>query len=574
MFRRVLIANRGEIALRIVRTCRELGIESVLIHSDADADSLPVELADVALPLGDPWCYLDGERIVKAAQDAGADAIHPGYGFLAENAGFARLCREAGIAFIGPGPDVMEHLGEKDRARASAMALGIPCLPGSEPVTDVETALRHGAAIGYPLLIKAVAGGGGRGMRVARDEDELQRLLPRAMSEAEAAFKSPAVYLEKYLEGARHVEIQVLADAHGKVVHLGERDCTVQRRHQKLIEESPSPALSPGLRQAMGEAAVRLLSALGYVNAATVEFLLDPSGHFYFLEVNTRIQVEHPVTEVRYGLDLIAAQIRIAAGEPLPWSQADLVPRGWAIECRINAEDPLNSFAPGPGRITRWLPPAGPGIRVDAAAREGWRIPPFYDSMVAKVIAWAPDRAEALARMGRALREFRIEGVPTTIPFHLAVLAQPAFAAGRIDTRFAETAVPEGAIRAAARELADAARRGTASNPSASGAYGAAGTRPAAAAQPPGPAAAAHGRAAHRRRLAAIAAAVAAVVPGPHRIVAVTPAPTPAAARALWGTAGRLELMEQRRRLINPATDRRNHRANRLWPAPAVRDHR
>src|SRR5690606_16958279 len=248
--------------------------------------------------------------------------------------------------------------------------------------------------IGYPLLIKAVAGGGGRGMRVARDEDELQRLLPRAMSEAEAAFKSPAVYLEKYLEGARHVEIQVLADAHGKVVHLGERDCTVQRRHQKLIEESPSPALSPGLRQAMGEAAVRLLSALGYVNAATVEFLLDPSGHFYFLEVNTRIQVEHPVTEVRYGLDLIAAQIRIAAGEPLPWSQADLVPRGWAIECRINAEDPLNSFAPGPGRITRWLPPAGPGIRVDAAAREGWRIPPFYDSMVAKVIAWAPDRAE------------------------------------------------------------------------------------------------------------------------------------------------------------------------------------
>src|SRR5690606_5364356 len=339
-------------------------------------------------------------------------------------------CREAGIAFIGPSPEVMEHLGEKDRARASAISLGIPCLPGTEPLTDVDAAVRQAAAIGYPVLIKAVAGGGGRGMRVAHGEEELVRLLPRGMSEADAGCKSPLGYLEKYLEGARHVESQVLADAHGRVVHLGERDCTVQRRHQKLIEESPSPALTPALRQAMGDAAVRLLSALDYVNAGTVELPLDNAGKFYFPEANSRIQVEHPVTEMRYGLDLIAAQIRIASGQPLPFAQTDLVPRGWAIECRINAEDPLQAFAPKPGLITAWLPPAGPGIRVDAAARAGWRIPPFYDSMVAKLIAWAPDREDALARMDRALREFHIEGVPTTIPFHLAVLAQPAFVSG------------------------------------------------------------------------------------------------------------------------------------------------
>ena len=583
MFRRILIANRGEIALRIIRTCRELGIESVVIHSDADAGSLPVEMADGAVSLGDPWCYLDAARIVKAAQDAGADAIHPGYGFLAENAGFARLCQEAGVVFIGPGPEVMEHLGEKDRARASAIALGIPCLPGSEPVTDVEAAARQAAAIGYPVLIKAVAGGGGRGMRLARDEEELARALPRAMSEAEAAFKSPLVYLEKYLEGARHVEIQVLADAHGRVVHLGERDCTVQRRHQKLIEESPSPAVTPELRAAMGEAAVRLLAALGYVNAATVEFLLDAEGRFYFLEVNTRIQVEHPVTEARYGLDLIAAQIRIAAGQPLPFAQDELVPRGWAIECRVNAEDPLSAFAPKPGLITGWLPPAGPGIRVDSAARAGWRIPPFYDSMMAKVIAWAPQRDEALARMARALREFRIEGVPTTIPFHLAVLAQPAFASGRIDTRFAETAVPMEAVAAAAQSLAAAGARpltkadqpaaaealpvpGRGDGATAGAARGApapAGTQAAVAPSPSDEAAAgASGPTACRRRVAAIAAAVAAVVRGPHRIVAVTPL-APGAPRALWGAAGRLDLMNQRRLLTNPATDRRNHRANR-----------
>ncbi|MFO7311087.1 MAG: acetyl-CoA carboxylase biotin carboxylase subunit [Bacillota bacterium] len=573
MFRRILIANRGEIALRIVRTCRELGIESLVIHSDADAGSLPVEMADEAISLGDPWCYLDGPRIVQAALDAGAEAIHPGYGFLAENASFARLCREAGLVFIGPPPEVMEHLGEKDRARASAIALGIPCLPGSEPVTGLEEAARRAAEIGYPVIIKAVAGGGGRGMRLVRSEDELVRLLPRAMSEAEAAFKSPAVYLEKYLEGARHVEIQVLADAHGRVVHLGERDCTVQRRHQKLIEESPSPAVTPEVRAAMGEAAVRLLGALGYVNAGTVEFLLDREGRFYFLEVNTRIQVEHPVTEMRFGLDLIAAQIRVASGQPLPFGQDDLKPRGWAIECRINAEDPLRAFAPGPGLITGYLPPAGPGIRVDGAARAGWRIPPFYDSMMAKVIAWAPDRPEALARMARALREFRIEGVPTTIPFHLAVLANPSFAAGRIDTRFAETAVSEEAVRAAAQSLRAASQsRRTAAQPSRTAA-------PAAAAQAGGgpgagqaDAAPPHDAAHASRRLAAIAAAVAAVIDRPHRIVSVAPVPQ-APTRFLWGAAGRFELMA-RRRLANPAMDRRNHRADRPWPPQTFHDHR
>ncbi len=577
LFRRILIANRGEIALRIVRTCRELGIETVVIHSDADAASLPVELADAALPLADPWCYLDGPRIVQAALDAGAQAIHPGYGFLAENAGFARLCREAGIAFIGPSPEVMEHLGEKDRARASAIALGIPCLPGSEPVTDLAAAARQAAAIGYPVLVKAVAGGGGRGMRLARDEEELARVLPRAMSEAQAAFKSPLVYLEKYLEGARHVEIQVLADAHGRVVHLGERDCTVQRRHQKLIEESPSPAVTPAVREAMGAAAVRLLAALGYTNAGTVEFLLDKDGRFYFLEVNTRIQVEHPVTEMRYGLDLIEAQIRVAAGQPLPYGQADLVPRGWAIECRINAEDPLRSFAPRPGLIHGWLPPAGPGIRVDGAARAGWRIPAFYDSMVAKLIAWAPGRAQALARMQRALREFRVEGVPTTIPFHLAVLATPRFAAGDIDTRFAETDVPEDAVRAHAEALAPAhptTRQAAGSSP-ASDTPATPGTRAAPGVGGPSGAAAAKRDAvdAAARRLAAIAAAVAAVMDGPHKIVSVRPLHEAGPARSSWGTAGRMQLMTDRRRFANPALDRRNHRASDSRSSQALCDH-
>ncbi|MBO8141392.1 MAG: acetyl-CoA carboxylase biotin carboxylase subunit [Firmicutes bacterium] len=552
MFRRILIANRGEIALRIARTCREMGIAAAVIHSDADAGSLPVALADEAIGLGDPWCYLDSERIVRAAQEWGAEAIHPGYGFLAENGAFARLCREAGIAFIGPAPEVMELLGEKDRARAHARALDIPCLPGTDgPVSTVDEAARAAAAIGYPVLIKAVAGGGGRGMRVARDEDELREQLPRAMSEARSAFNVPDVYLEKYLEGARHVEVQVLADAHGHVVHLGERDCTIQRRHQKLIEESPSPAVGERVRQAMGEAAVRLLASVGYVNAGTVEFLVDPSGKFYFLEVNTRIQVEHPVTEMRFGVDLVAQQIRVAAGLPLPFSQKNLSARGWAIECRVNAEDPLRGFQPAPGLITGYAPPAGPGIRVDSAARDGWRLPPFYDSMMAKVIAWAPDRTGALNRMVRALEEFQVEGVPTTIPFHLAVLRHPAFAAGRVTTAFAETGVSGADIARWAGRLAKPARR----------------SPPAQARRQPAIRELGGGGTSAAIPVAAIAAAVAAVLHDrPHRIACIVPSPASRKPSGMWGAAGRSNLMNQRRALCNFGWYRGNGRVQQLAP--------
>lgn len=561
LFKRIAIANRGEIAVRILRTCQELGIETAVLHSDVDADSLAVGMADHAINIGDVWGYLDPEGIVRAAGNWGAEAIHPGYGFLAENPEFARLCASAGIAFIGPDADVMEHLGQKDRARASALKLDIPCLPGTEtPIADIDSALAAAEAAGYPVLIKAVAGGGGRGMRLAHDDKQLRELFPRAMSEAEAAFKSPEVYIEKYLTGARHVEVQVLADSHGNVVHLGERDCTVQRRHQKLIEESPSPALDVETRTAMTDAATRLLRELRYVNAGTVEFLVDDEGRFYFLEVNTRIQVEHPVTEMIYGVDLIAEQIRIAAGKPLSWKQSDLKPSGWAIECRINAEDAARNFMPGPGLITSYLPPAGPGVRIDSAVRSGWQIPPHYDSMIAKVIVLAPDRDKAVARMIRALHEFHIEGVPTTIPFHLAVLNNADFASGRIDTNFAETNIsPANLIKPAG----GAARGSNAKLESA---------------QEAAPGAAAHApdaTAAGTARVAAVAAAVAAVIDGPHRIVSISPATTPVgtmggsvasggvapvpgpATGSFWGTGGRFDLMQRRNAIINPRRDRR-----------------
>lgn len=551
MFRRLVVANRGEIALRIVRTCQEMGIETAVVASDVDKDSAAARMADHVIVLGDPWCYLDGQRIVKAAREWGADAIHPGYGFLAENPAFARQCAGAGIVFVGPTDDVMEHLGEKDRARASAQALGIPCLPGSHETVaatgdgadsvDMDAVAAMADVIGYPVLIKAVAGGGGRGMRLANDEDELRAQLPRAMSEAETAFKSSAVYLERYLTGARHVEVQVLADTHGHVVHLGERDCTVQRRHQKLIEEAPSPAVDDSLRAAMGDAATRLLASVGYVNAGTVEFLVDGDGRFYFLEVNTRVQVEHPVTELLYGVDIIAEQIRIAAGQRLSFRQEDLTPRGWAIECRINAEDPSKGFAPKPGRITAYAPPGGPGVRVDGAAFAGWSIPPFYDSMIAKVIVWAPDRAAAVARMERALSDFIIEGVPTTIPFHLAVLGHEQFRSGRFDTGFAETAVDAEQVRMHAQAL-------TQRHASAAGTVSGDGSVSI------GPDAADVTN--RSRRVAAVAAAVAAAVDRPHRLVAVSPAP-PARPAGFWGMAGRLNQMQQRSLAINPRRDRR-----------------
>lgn len=570
MFKKLVIANRGEIALRIARTCREMGIETAVIASDADKDSAAARFADHVIVLGDPWCYLDGPRIVAAAKEWGAEAVHPGYGFLAENAEFARRCAAGGMVFIGPSGDVMEHLGEKDRARATALELGIPCLPGTEtPVNgdaedpddvDLDAVAAQAAAIGYPVLIKAVAGGGGRGMRLAKDEAELRAVLPRAMSEAKAAFKSAAVYLEKYLTGARHVEVQVLADAHGHVVHLGERDCTVQRRHQKLIEEAPSPVVDEKLRAAMGEAAKRLLAAVGYVNAGTVEFLVDEAGNFYFLEVNTRVQVEHPVTELLYGVDIIAEQIRIAAGQPLSFRQEDLRPRGWAMECRINAEDPAMGFIPKPGLISAYQAPAGPGVRVDGAAFAGWRIPPFYDSMIAKVIVWAPDRERAVARMQRALSEFVVGGVPTTIPFHLAALEHEKFRSGRFDTRFAERDIDPERVRAHAAALSpDAAGQGasgpgavgqtaTGDNPSGPGLVGGSSAEPAAGV--------ASADAERTRRVAAMAAAIAAVTDGPHRLVSISPAP-PARPAGHWGVAGRLELMQNRQLSVYPRRDRR-----------------
>ena len=439
MFKKILIANRGEIACRIIWACRELGIKTVAVHSEADRDSLHVRFADEAVCIGPAsslQSYLNITQIIAAAEITNVDAIHPGYGFLSENAHFAEVCQECNIAFIGPTPEVIRMMGDKSEARRTMIAAGVPVTPGSEGlIDDEETALREAGRIGYPVMIKATAGGGGRGMRIADNETELLQAYQTARSEAEVAFKNSGVYLERYIANPRHIEIQILGDSHGNVIHLGERECSIQRRHQKLIEESPSPAVSYELRQEMGRVAVEACRRIGYSNAGTIEFLLDESGQFYFMEMNTRIQVEHPVTEQVTVSDLVAAQIRIAAGEEIGYAQDDLIFVGHSIECRINAEDP-ETFRPSPGRITSLNLPTGPGVRVDTAIYNGYFVPPYYDSLVAKVIVHSRTRERAIARMRRALEAMVVEGIKTTIPIHLKILDDPDFIAGRLSTRF------------------------------------------------------------------------------------------------------------------------------------------
>ncbi|MFB4304034.1 acetyl/propionyl/methylcrotonyl-CoA carboxylase subunit alpha [Actinomadura sp. NTSP31] len=440
MFKRLLIANRGEIALRVARTCRELGIEVVAVHSSADADSPVVRLADDAVRIGPPAAadsYLNIPAVIEAARITGADAVHPGYGFLSEDADFAEICALEGLAFVGPRPPVMKRLGNKAVARALMTEAGLPLLPGTlEPVSDVPAAARAAERIGYPVIIKAAAGGGGRGMTVVHDPADLPEAFRSTVAVAHAVFRDPAVYVERYLSGARHIEVQVLCGGEGTGVHLGERDCSVQRRHQKLVEEAPSTRLDRDLREEIGAAALRGALSVGYTGAGTVEFLLDDAGNFYFMEVNARIQVEHPVTEMVTGIDLVREQILIAAGVPFGLDQGDVSIGGAAVECRINAEDPARDFAPSPGTLEVFDPPSGPGVRVDSGYRAGMRVSPYYDSLVAKLIAWAPDRDTALARMDRALEEFRIEGVATTVGLHRAIVNDPVFRAGDHDLDF------------------------------------------------------------------------------------------------------------------------------------------
>jgi len=442
VFGKVLIANRGEIALRVIRACRELGIATVAVYSEADRESLHVRFADDDVCIGPApgrLSYLRIPSLIAAAEITGADAIHPGYGFLAENAEFADTCRASNITFIGPTGDQIRQMGDKASARRLAIGAGVPTVPGSEDILDEpEAALEVAEQIGFPVIIKATAGGGGKGMRIARDPSQFSQLFTLAQNEALSAFGNGAVYLEKYLDRPRHVEIQVLGDAHGRVAHLGERDCSVQRRHQKLIEESPSPALNEDLRARMGDAAIQLASAIDYIGAGTVEFLLDQEGQFYFMEMNTRIQVEHPVTEMVTGFDLVKEQIRVAAGEPLSLPCELRALRGHAIECRVNAENPYRNFQPSPGVITAYHPPGGPGVRVDTHVYAGYTVPPHYDSLLAKVVVHGRDRAEALARMGQALDSFILEGPTTTIPFLARVIRHPAFVAGDVDTKFLE----------------------------------------------------------------------------------------------------------------------------------------
>ncbi|HEX7216739.1 MAG TPA: acetyl-CoA carboxylase biotin carboxylase subunit [Methylomirabilota bacterium] len=433
MFHKILIANRGEIALRVIRTCREMGIRTVIAHSTADADSLPVRLADESVCIGPPEArgsYLNIPSIISAAAITDSEAIHPGYGLLSENAAFAEICRACGITFIGPAPEAIRLMGDKAQAREMAKHAGAPVVPGSEgPVVGVDEAQGLADSIGYPVMVKAAAGGGGRGMRIVREREDLARAYATCQAEAGAAFGSSDLYLEKYVEDARHVEVQVLGDKSGMRLHLGERDCSVQRRHQKLLEESPAPALPPDTRTGLYKAALAVANAVNYVSAGTVEFLVDREGNFYFIEMNTRIQVEHPVTEMVTGLDIVREQIRIATGEPLGYKQSAVRFAGHSIECRINAEDPEH-FVPSPGRITAWVAPGGPGVRVDSHLMPGYVVPPHYDSLIAKIIVHAHDRAEAIARMHRALSEIVIEGVKTTIPYHLKLLADPTFVAG------------------------------------------------------------------------------------------------------------------------------------------------
>ena len=441
MFKKILVANRGEIALRIISACRELNIRTVAIYSEADREALHVRFADEDVCVG-PYpsaaSYLNVSAIVSAAEITEADAIHPGYGFLSENARFAEILQDCHIAFIGPSPEAIRKMGDKALARRTVAAAGVPTVPGSPgPVETVDEALSFARKSGYPVILKAAAGGGGRGMRVARDERELAGAYETARAEAEKAFGNSDVYLERYLEGPRHIEFQVFGDSHGNLQHMGERECSIQRRHQKLIEESPSGALDPKLRTRMGEAAVAAARAVGYVNAGTVEFLLDADGRFYFMEMNTRLQVEHPVTEEVTAVDMVKEQIAIAAGERLSFAGRQLAPRGHAIEFRINAEDPV-TFTPSPGRIATFHPPGGLGVRVDTAAYQGYLIPPYYDSLIAKLIVSGRDRAEAISRGRRALDLFVIEGVRTTIPIHRRILDDPDFVGARLSTRFME----------------------------------------------------------------------------------------------------------------------------------------
>jgi acetyl-CoA carboxylase, biotin carboxylase subunit len=441
MFKKILIANRGEIALRILAACKELGVRTVAVYSEADRHSLHVRFADEAICIGPPRSsesYLNIPQVISAAEIANVDAIHPGYGFLSENANFAEVCEASHITFIGPTPEVIRMMGEKDRARTEMAAAGLPIIPGSDGIVPHEDAAKKVAAeVGLPLMIKAAEGGGGRGMRVVRAKKELIPAFQTARAEAQQAFGSPNVYMEKLIERPRHIEFQVLGDRHGNVMHLGERECSLQRRHQKVLEESPSPVLEPATRERIGKQVVEALKKVGYSSAGTVEFLRDASGEIYFIEMNARIQVEHPVTEMVTGVDLVKSQIRMAAGERLKDVVDPVEFRGHAIECRINAEDP-DTFTPSPGRITAFRVPGGPGIRVDTAAHADAVVPPYYDSLVAKLIAYGRDRAEAIARMHGALDGFVVEGIKTTIPLHKRILAEPHFIKGEFDTHFLE----------------------------------------------------------------------------------------------------------------------------------------
>ncbi len=441
-FSKVLIANRGEIALRILHSCEELGISTVAVHSTVDRQSLHVQLADESVCIGPPMSsksYLNIPNIISAALTRDATAIHPGYGFLAENARFASICADHQITFIGPSPEAIMAMGDKSTAKKNMIKAGVPVVPGSPGIVDTEREAQTIAdEIGYPLIIKATAGGGGRGMRLVKEESEFSRLFHAAQGEAEAAFGNPSVYIERFIEKPRHIEFQILADSYGNVVHLGERECSIQRRHQKLLEEAPSCFLSESLRQKMGQAAIKAAKSINYVGAGTVEFLVDMKGNFYFMEMNTRIQVEHPVTEMITGLDLVTEQIRIAQGEKLRFKQNDIQLRGHAIECRINAEDPNQNFRPHPGKISGYLPPGGPGVRVDSHVYTDYVIPPYYDSLIGKLIVWGPDRETAIKRMRRALKECAITGVPTTIGFHQRIIEHPVFLAGDVYTNFIE----------------------------------------------------------------------------------------------------------------------------------------
>jgi acetyl-CoA carboxylase biotin carboxylase subunit len=440
-FKKILIANRGEIACRIIWTCKEMGIQTVAIHSEADRDSLHVRFADESFCVGSApsaQSYLNIPNIIAAAEIANVDAIHPGYGFLAESSYFAEICEACNIKFIGPRPEVIRLMGDKVEARRAMQKAGLPILPGSpEPLETEEEALKLAREIGFPVIVKASAGGGGRGMRIVRAEEELGHALETASTEAAAAFKNGDVYIERYIERPRHIEIQVLADEYGECIHLGERECTIQRRHQKLLEEAPSPALSPELRAEMGAAAVKACKEINYSSAGTMEFLLDEDRRFYFMEMNTRIQVEHPVTEMVTLADIVRNQIRIAEGEHLGYTQSDVIIRGHSIECRVNAENP-ETFTPSPGLITAFNLPGGPGVRVDTAAYPGYVVPPFYDSMIAKVIVHAPTRELAIARMRRALEAMVVEGIKTTIPLHLKIMDDVNFRAGEFSTKFME----------------------------------------------------------------------------------------------------------------------------------------